>query len=97
MNSSIAIQVLPNVNGTDEVIRVVDKVIEYIKSTGLNYEVGPFETVIEGDFDELMEIAKKCQEIASQDGSNSVATYIKMFYHPNGDLLTIEEKISKHK
>ena len=40
MNASVAIQVLPNVQDEDEVIRIVDEVIDYIKSTGLHYYVG---------------------------------------------------------
>ena len=44
-NASLAIQVLPKVEG-EEVIRVVDEVIAYIKSTGLNTFVGPFETTM---------------------------------------------------
>ena len=63
MNASVAIQVLPGVQGEDEVIRIVDEVIEYIKSTGLNYYVGPCETSIEGDYDELMEVVKECQKV----------------------------------
>ena len=58
MNASIAIQVLPKVSEEEELIRIVDSVIDYIKSTGLNYSVGPFETTIEGDYDELMDIVK---------------------------------------
>ena len=57
MNASVAIQVLPSVQDEEEVIRIVDEVIDYIKSTGLNYYVGPCETSIEGDYDELMEMA----------------------------------------
>ena len=34
MNASIAIQVLPEVKNDDELIRIVDEVIAYIKSTG---------------------------------------------------------------
>lgn len=41
MNASVAIQVLPSVEGED-VIRIVDEVIAYIKSSGLNTYVGPF-------------------------------------------------------
>ena len=48
MSASIAIQVLPQVDNDAEVCRVVDRVIDYIKSTGLNYQVGPFENTIEG-------------------------------------------------
>ena len=54
MNASVAIQVLPNVQDEEEVIRIVDEVIAYIRSTGLNYYVGPFETTIEGDYDQLI-------------------------------------------
>ena len=40
MKASVAIQVLPSVQDEDELIRIVDEVIAYIKSTGLNYYVG---------------------------------------------------------
>ena len=42
MNASIAIQVLPKVSEEEELIRIVDSVIDYIKSTGLNYSVASF-------------------------------------------------------
>ena len=51
MNASVAIQTLPEAANDEELIRIVDEVIDYIKSTGLNYYVGPFETAIEGDYD----------------------------------------------
>ena len=57
MQASVAIQVLPAVDNAEELIRIVDEVIAYIKSTGLNYYVGPFETTIEGEsYDQLMDI-----------------------------------------
>ena len=96
MNASVAIQVLPKVNSDEEVIRIVDEVIAYIKSTGLNYFVGPCETSIEGDYDELMDIVKECQKIAVRAGAKSVSAYVKINYRPEGDVLTIEEKVSKH-
>ena len=34
MNASVAIQVLPGTQDENEVIRIVDAVIDYIKSTG---------------------------------------------------------------
>lgn len=67
MNASVAIQVLPSVEGED-VIRIVDEVIAYIKSSGLNTYVSPFETTIEGDYDQLMEIVKECSLSASMRG-----------------------------
>ena len=96
MNASVAIQSLPKADNNEELIRIVDEVIAYIKSTGLKYYVGPFETTIEGDYDELMDIVKECQHIAVRAGAPSVAAYIKVSYHPEGDVLTIEKKVTKH-
>ena len=96
MNASVAIQVLPKVSSDEEVIRIVDAVIDYIKSTGLTYFVGPCETSIEGDYDELMEIVKECQKVAVRAGAKSVSAYVKINYCPEGEVLTIEKKVTKH-
>ena len=97
MTSSIAIQVLPKVDSQEELIRIVDEVIAYIASTGLNYYVGPFETTIEGEsYDELMAIAANCQKVAINAGCESVSAYIKVVYTPEGEVLTIDKKVSKH-
>ena len=97
MQASIAIQVLPAVEDENELIRIVDEVIAYIAGTGLNYYVGPFETTIEGDsYDQLMDIAKECQHVAVRAGARSVSAYIKVVYRPEGEILTIERKVSKH-
>ena len=48
----------------------MDEVIAYIKSTGLSCSVGPFETTIEGDYDQLMDIVKECQHIIHWRGQH---------------------------
>jgi len=94
--ASLAIQVLPQSAAGDEVLNIVDKVIAYIKSTGLKTVVGPFETVIEGDFEKLMGIAAECQRICVREGAAGLLTYMKMAYNPNGGVWSIEKKIAKH-
>ena len=97
MNASIAIQVLPTVGSKDELIRIVDEVIDYIRSTGLNYYVGPFETTVEGeDYDQLMDIVKECQHVAVRAGAKKVSAYVKIVYQPEGEILTIEKKTGKY-
>jgi len=96
MKASVAIQVLPNVASDEEVIRIVDEVIDYIKSTGLNYYVGPCETAIEGDYEELMEIVKNCQLVAVRAGAPKVSAYVKISFAPDGGVLTIDQKVTKH-
>ena len=93
--ASVAIQVLPAVEGED-VIRVVDSVISYIKQSGLNVFVGPFETTVEGDFETLMGIIKEALLICIREGAPSVASYIKIFYNPGAGVWSIDKKISKH-
>jgi len=69
----------------------------YIKSTGLNYQVGPFETTIEGEsYDQLMDIVKECQHIAVKAGCPALMSYVKISYKPNGEVLTIDQKVTKH-
>ena len=97
MSASIAIQVLPKVETDEQVVRIVDDVIAYIQSTGLTYQVGAFETTIEGDsYDELMDIATECLKVAVRSGAPKVSAYIKAVYRPEGDILTIEQKTSKY-
>ena len=97
MSTSIAIQVLPSVETDAEVCRIVDDVIAYIQSTGLTYQVGAFETTIEGEsYDELMDIAKECLKVAVRSGAPKVSAYIKAVYRPDGNILTIEQKTGKY-
>ena len=94
--ASLAIQVLPQSVTGDEVLSIVDKVIAYIKSTGLKTVVGPFETVIEGGFEKLMEIAAECQRICIREGAAGLLTYMKIAYNPNGGVWSVEEKTAKY-
>lgn len=97
MRASVAIQTLPKAANDRELVRIVDEVIDYIKSTGLSCYVGPFETAIEGDdYDQLMDVVRECQHIAIRAGAPEVSAYIKVTYRPEGEVLTIEEKTKKH-
>jgi len=94
-SASVAIQVLPKAED-ENIIKIVDKVIDYIKSTGLNTFVGPFETTIEGDYDMLMEVVKQCQLICLREGAESVMSYVKIAVNPKMGVWSIDKKISKY-
>ena len=82
---------------TDEATcAAVDAVIAYIDSTGIDYFVGPFETAIEGDYDQCMEILKNCQLVGAEAGCKHVMTYAKINYRPDGDVMTTEHKVGKY-
>ncbi len=91
---NVSLQVIPNVS-PERVYPVVDKVIAMIDASGVNYEVGPMETTMEGELDELLEIVKKAQSICIEEGAKRVMSMIKIDYRPEG--ITIDEKIGKYR
>lgn len=97
MQASIALQTLPKADNDDELIRIVDEVIAYLKSSGLKCYVGPYETVVEGDdYDQLMDLVKEAQHVAIRAGAPKVSAYIKVEYEPDGEILSIDKKVTKH-
>ena len=91
MKASIALQVLPLSQGIDR-IAVIDKVIAYLQSQEVTMVVTPFETVLEGDFDQLMRILKEALEVAGQ-GADNVFANLKINI---GEILSIDEKLEKY-
>ncbi|MGC8257256.1 thiamine-binding protein [Leuconostoc mesenteroides subsp. jonggajibkimchii] len=97
MISSIAVQVLPMTADTEEVIRIVDHVIAYIDESGVNYQVGAFESTLEGDYDQLMDILKNLPKVAAEISDIPVMVYSKINMATDSDVLTIAKKTDKYK
>lgn len=89
---NVAVQVLPFV---EDVFGVVDKAIEVIDRSGVKYEVGPMETVMEGQFDELVEVAKQAHLACLEAGAGQVMTIIKIGDNTCGT--SIDEKVGKYR
>ena len=94
--ASIAFQVLPKTTDEKKMLEIIDHVIALVKKSGVKYEVGPMETTMEGELDTLLTIVRKTQDICIKVGASSVFTYVKILYNPKG-VLTIEEKVTKHR
>jgi len=91
---NIALQILPN-SATIHPYKLVDKAIEVIAASGLKYRVTPFETVMEGTYDEVMEVVKKAQQACYDAGAESMMTYIKIQSSKDTDV-SIEDKMEKY-
>jgi uncharacterized protein (TIGR00106 family) len=94
VNITLSLQVLPYIQ-EEKLYQVVDKVIDYIDSCGVKYEVGPMETTMEGELDDLLVIVKRAQEICLEQGASRVVSLVKIDYKKTG--VTINEKIGKYK
>jgi len=91
---NIGIQVIP-FSGKKNLYKIVDKAITVIRESGITFRVCPFETVIEGDYDTLMDLIKKVQETCFLHGAYEVITNIRIQARKDGNV-TIEEKMYKY-
>ncbi|PLX18983.1 MAG: hypothetical protein C0597_05675 [Marinilabiliales bacterium] len=91
---NIALQVLPK-SKTKETYELVDDAIEVIKNSGLKYQVCPFETAIEGPYDEIMNLVEKVQKVCFEEGADELMVYVKIQNRKNSKV-TIEEKMIKY-
>ena len=95
-NCSLAIQILPQQTDQATILRTVDKVIAYLKANAEKVEVSAFETTVEGEFDDLMNLLKGALEVAGTE-HNRIFSNIKISYNSEGQVLGINEKVDKHR
>lgn len=91
MKASIALQILP-LTDQDERLPIIEKVIDFLRQQSVKQVVTPFETVLEGEWEELFAILGQAIELAGQEADNIFAN-VKINY---GQILSIEEKIGNN-
>jgi len=90
---NIALQILPS-SKTIHPYALVDKAIEVIAASGIRYKVTPFETVMEGSYNDIMKVVKLAQEACYEAGADSLMTYVKI--QTSKTDVSIEDKIGKY-
>jgi uncharacterized protein (TIGR00106 family) len=66
----------------ESVSEYVSRSLEIIERSGLPYRLNPMGTVIEGEWDEVMNVVKQCYERMSRD-SNRISCSIKIDWRKN--------------
>ena len=69
----------------------VDEAIGVIQQSGIKYEVGPFATVIEGTYEEVMRVINAINEYLLQKGCTEWISSIQLQIRSEGDI-TGDEK-----
>ena len=90
---NLALQILPT-SKTIHPYLIVDKAIEVIAVSGLRYKVTPFETVMEGSYEDIMNVVKLAQEACYKAGADSLMTYIKI--QSSTKDVSIDDKMEKY-
>jgi len=73
----------------------VDEAIEIIKSSGIKYEVGPFATVVEGTYDDVMSVVNNINDHLLQKNCSEWIANVQIQIRSEGDI-TSDEKTAKH-
>ena len=89
-NIQLAIQVIP-LEREGSVYEKIDAAIEVIQQSGVQYMITPMETVMQGPYDELNQIAKDAQKALVDAGCTEFLVNIKMHIRTDRDV-TMEEK-----
>jgi len=72
----------------------VDEAIAIIQQSGIKYEVGPFATVLEGTYDEVMRVINQVNEYLYQKGCAEWISNLQIQIRSKGDI-TGDEKTEK--
>ena len=72
----------------------VDEAIAIVKDSGIKHEVGPFATILEGNYDEVMAVIHQVNEYLFERGCQEWISSIQLQIRSNGDI-TAEEKTAK--
>ena len=72
----------------------VDEAIAIIQQSGIDYNVGPFATVLEGKYDEVMKVLLAVNEFLYQRGCPEWISNIQLQVRSTGDI-TAGEKTAK--
>lgn len=73
----ISIQIVP-ITQQPNVYAIIDRAIEVIHESGIDYRVGALETVMQGDYDTIMAIVKRAQEVCLEAGADEIAVTMKV-------------------
>ncbi|MFB6465664.1 MTH1187 family thiamine-binding protein [Cytobacillus sp. Hz8] len=94
-NALISIQIIPKTKNGENVIPYVDEAIKVIQDSGVNYEVHPLETTMEGELSQLFTIITKMNQRMIEIGSPNVISQVKILYQPEG--ITMDQLTEKYR
>lgn len=88
-----SIQILPIAQDRHQYLWV-DEAIAIIQNTGIKYKIGPFATVVEGTYEEVMNVIHSIDEHLALNGCNEWITSIQLNIRGSEDI-TANEKVAK--
>ncbi|WP_421888923.1 thiamine-binding protein [Marinoscillum sp.] len=88
--TTIGLQIIPKSKAL-HTYDLVDEAIEVIQASGLKHQITPFETVMEGKYEDIMTVCDRAQKAVLAAGAEECLVYFRIHYRKDADV-TFEEK-----
>ena len=86
------ITVIPMGTGSASMSHLVAEIVKVIENKGVKFELTAMGTIVQGDMETLLEIARELHEVPFKHGAPRVVTFIKLDDRRDKEL-TIEGKV----
>lgn len=86
------IQIVP-INIVDPSYAIINKAIDHISHSGLDYTITPFETVVNGTTEQVLALIAELKQLTENNGANELIINIRM-HSKAGEDNKFESKIS---
>jgi uncharacterized protein YqgV (UPF0045/DUF77 family) len=93
-NTLLSIQIIPQPPNGESSLPYIERAIEIIQNSGLPYRVGPLETTVEGELNQLLSFVSSLVNEMTQMNCSSVLSQIKIFHKPVG--ISVKELMQKY-
>ena len=91
---TLGIQIVPK-SASYDTYNLVDRAIDIIQQSGVKYKITPFETVMEGKYEDLIMISENAQKAVLEAGANECLVYYRIHYRKNQDVVFEEKKLTR--
>ena len=68
------LEIVPIGTGSASLSAILAQVVTLVDQSGLDYRVGPMGTVVEGEWDQIMQLAKVCRDAILQSADRVMLT-----------------------
>ncbi|MFD2657041.1 thiamine-binding protein [Gracilibacillus thailandensis] len=77
----VSVQIIPKTPNGEDSIPFVDEAIKIIEQAGVNYQVHPLETTMEGELATLLSVIEKMNQRMHELDCPSVISQVKIYSH----------------
>lgn len=91
---TLGIQIVPK-SMNKSTYELVDAAIDVIIKSGIKHQLTPFETVMEGTYEELMMISEIAQKAVLEAGADECLVYYRIHYRKTEDVTFKEKRLNR--